>query len=144
MGNDKICDAGYRAFKVDIAETVEAVHRSGGIAIIAHPGRGKTEPQEFTFYTPDLLDQVRAEIPLDGIEVYYPTHSSELVETYLAYARRHDLVIGAGSDSHGAPSRMPIQYRAELCRLLLGRIGVFDSETVQITLERDSDRSAAS
>jgi predicted metal-dependent phosphoesterase TrpH len=119
-----ICDAGYREFKVDIAETVEAVHRSGGIALIAHPGRGKTEPMEFTFYTPDLLDQVRAEVPLDGIEAYYPTHPSELVESYLAYAQQHDLVISAGSDSHGPPGRMPIQYRAELCQRLLERVGI--------------------
>lgn len=118
-----ICDAGYREFKVDIAETVEAAHRCGGIAIIAHPGRGQTEPQEFTFYTPDLLDQVRSEIPLDGIEVYYPTHSPELVETYLAYAEQHGLVIGAGSDSHGPPGRMPIPYRAEQCRRLLEHVG---------------------
>ena len=96
-----------------------AIRRRGGSAIIAHPGRRKLEPQEFTFSTPDLRDLVRAEVLLDGIEVYYPTHPSELVETYLTRARQHDLVISAGSDSHGAPFRMPIQYRAELCRYLL-------------------------
>lgn len=119
-----VIDAGYREMKADIANTVDAVHRSGGIALIAHPGRGLREPQEFTYYTPELLDQVRAEIPLDGIEVYYPTHSPELVETYLTYARQHDLLISAGSDSHGPPGRMPIKYRAELCRRLLSRIGI--------------------
>lgn len=118
-----IRDAGYREMKADMAETVEAVHRSGGVALIAHPGRGMLEPEEFTFYTPDLLDQVRAELPLDGIEVYYPTHPAELVETYLAYARQHHLLISAGSDSHGPPGRMPIKYRAELCRHLLERVG---------------------
>jgi predicted metal-dependent phosphoesterase TrpH len=119
-----VTDAGYRKMKADMAETVEAVHRSGGVALIAHPGRGKLEPQEFTFYTPDLLDQVCAEIPLDGIEVYYPTHSPELIETYLAYVQQHDLLMSAGSDSHGPPGRMPIKYRAELCRRLLERVGI--------------------
>jgi predicted metal-dependent phosphoesterase TrpH len=119
-----VTDAGYREMKADMAQTVEAVHRSGGVALIAHPGRGLREPQEFTYYTPDLLDQVRASIPLDGIEVYYPTHSPELVETYLAYAQQHDLLVSAGSDSHGPPGRMPIKYRAELCRHLLERVGV--------------------
>lgn len=117
-------DAGYREMKADMAQTVESAHRSGGVALIAHPGRGLREPQEFTYYTPDLLDQVRAEIPLDGIEVYYPTHAPELVETYLAYARQHDLLVSAGSDSHGPPGRMPIKYRAELCRRLLERVGI--------------------
>ncbi|HTK09276.1 MAG TPA: PHP domain-containing protein, partial [Ktedonobacteraceae bacterium] len=62
--------------------------------------------------------------PLDGIEVYYPTHSPELVATYLAYAAQHNLLISAGSDSHGPPGRMPIKYRAELCRDLLERVGI--------------------
>jgi len=119
-----IREAGYREMKADMAQTVETVHQSGGIAIIAHPGRGEREPQEFTFYTPDLLDQVRAEIPLDGIEVYYPTHTPELVEMYLAYAQQHGLLIGAGSDSHGPPGRLPIKYRAQLCQSLLERVGV--------------------
>lgn len=119
-----ITDAGYREILADMAETVEATHRSGGVALIAHPGRGLREPGEFTDYTPELLDQVRAEIPLDGIEVYYPTHSPEQVETYLAYAKQHDLLISAGSDSHGPPGRMPIKYRAKLCRRLLERLGI--------------------
>jgi predicted metal-dependent phosphoesterase TrpH len=119
-----IRDAGYREIKVDMAETVDAVHHSGGIALIAHPGRGQFEKEQFTFYTPDLLDQVRAEIPLDGIEVYYPTHPPELVAAYLAYAQQHDLLISAGSDSHGPPGRMPIKYYAEHCRNLLERVGI--------------------
>jgi hypothetical protein len=119
-----ITAAGYRAMKADLAETVETVHHSGGVALIAHPGRGLREPQEFTCYTPELLDRVRAEVPLDGIEVYYPMHSPEQVETYLAYAQRHDLLISAGSDSHGPPGRLPIPYRAELCRRLLERVGI--------------------
>jgi len=118
-----IRDAGYQEFKADIAQTIEAVHRSGGVALIAHPGRGQHE-DEFTFYTPHLLDQVLAEIPIDGIEVYYPTHSPELVETYLAYAQQHDLLISAGSDSHGPPGRLPIKYRAELCRRLFEQVGI--------------------
>ncbi len=119
-----VTDAGYREMKADMRQTVETAHRSGGVALIAHPGRGLREPQEFTYFTPELLDQVRSEIPLDGIEVYYPTHSSELVATYLAYAQQHDLLISAGSDSHGPPGRMPIKYRAELCRRLLERVGI--------------------
>jgi predicted metal-dependent phosphoesterase TrpH len=121
---DMIRDAGYREFKADMAETVEIVHRIGGVALIAHPGRGQREPREFTFYTPELLDQVRAEIPIDGIEVYYPTHTPEFVETYLAYAQQHDLLISAGSDSHGPPGRMPIKYHAALCSRLLERVGI--------------------
>jgi predicted metal-dependent phosphoesterase TrpH len=119
-----ITDAGYREMKVDLAQTVEAAHQDGGVALIAHPGRGLHEPQEFTYYTPELLDQVRTEVPLDGIEVYYPTHTPEMIETYLAYVQQHDLLFSAGSDSHGPPGRMPIKYRADLCRRLFERVGI--------------------
>lgn len=119
-----ITDAGYREMKADMYKTVEAAHRSGGVALIAHPGRGLREPQEFTYYTPELLDQVRAEVPLDGIEVYYPAHTPEMVAMYLRYVQQHDLLFSAGSDSHGPPGRMPIKYRADLCRRLLERVGV--------------------
>ena len=116
-----ITEAGYRSIKVGMAEAVEAAHRSGGVCLIAHPGRREAN---FTFYSPELLDEVRAEIPLDGIEVYHPMHTPELVETYLDYARRHKLLQSTGSDSHSLPSRMPIKYRAEISRELLERVGI--------------------
>lgn len=119
-----ITAAGYRKMKADIHQTIEVVHRSGGVALIAHPGRGLHEPEEFTYYTPELLDQVRAETALDGIEVFYPTHTAEQQETYLAYTRQHNLLISAGSDSHGPPGRLPIKYPARLCRRLLERLNI--------------------
>jgi len=116
-----ITEAGYTSVKVGMAEAVEAVHRSGGVCLIAHPGRRESG---FTFYSTELLDQVRAEIPLDGIEVIHPTHTPELVETYLAYAREHQLLQSTGSDSHSNPKRMPRKHRAEISRDLLERLGI--------------------
>jgi predicted metal-dependent phosphoesterase TrpH len=113
--------AGAHEIKVDMAETVDAAHRSGAVCIIAHPGR--REPG-FTFYEPALLDQLRAEVPIDGIEVYHPTHNPEAVETYLNYARTHHLLMSTGSDSHGFPERMPRKHRAEISRELLARVGI--------------------
>jgi 3',5'-nucleoside bisphosphate phosphatase len=116
-----ITEAGYHSIKVNMAEAVEAAHSSGGVCLIAHPGRRESN---FTFYSPELLDEVRSEIPLDGIEVYHPMHTPELVETYLAYARQHKLLQSTGSDSHSLPTRMPIKYRAEISRALLERVGI--------------------
>jgi predicted metal-dependent phosphoesterase TrpH len=116
-----ITEAGFHSIEVEMAEAIEATHSSGGVCLIAHPGR---RDPGFTFYTPDLLDEVRAELPLDGIEVYHPSHTPELVETYLAYAREHTLLQSAGSDSHGQPARLPIKYRAEISRALLARVGI--------------------
>lgn len=116
-----ITEAGYSSIEVDMADAIEATHRSGGVCLIAHPGR---RDPGFTFYSTELLDEVRSELPLDGIEVYHPTHTPEMVGTYLAYARQHKLLQSTGSDSHGLPSRMPIKYRAEISRELLERVGI--------------------
>ena len=114
--------AGFYSILASMAETVEAAHRSGAICILAHPGR--REPG-FTFFDPDLLDQLRAEIPIDGIEVYHPKNSKEIVEAYQDYVRKHDLLISTGSDSHCIPGGvMPTKYRAEISRELLERLGI--------------------
>jgi predicted metal-dependent phosphoesterase TrpH len=114
-------DSGYRSSRVSMASTVEAVHRSGGVALIAHPGRRE---RSFTFYHPDLLDQLRREVPIDGIEVYHPSHSQENTAAFLEYVNKHDLLMSTGSDSHCLPGRMPMKHRAELSRRLLERVGV--------------------
>src|SRR5438874_5430052 len=58
-----IREAGFRSIMADMAMTVDAAHRSGAVCLIAHPGR---RAHGFTFYDTALLDQVRAEVPLDG------------------------------------------------------------------------------
>jgi len=116
-----ITEAGFHTIKADMAETVDAVHRSGAVCLIAHPGRRESG---FTFYDPALLDQLRSEIPIDGIEVYHPYHSREVIETYLEYVSKNDLLYSTGSDSHCVPGRMPIKYRAGISHKLLGRMGV--------------------
>jgi nicotinamide mononucleotide adenylyltransferase len=70
-----------------------------------------------------MLNQLYHDIPIDGLEVYYPLHTADQEAMYLAYAQRNKLLIGAGSDSH-TPDRKPIKYRAELCRDLLERVGI--------------------
>jgi hypothetical protein len=103
----------------DPAVVVEAVHRSGAVCLLAHPGR----EDGFMSYDGQLLDQLRQEVPIDGLEVYYPLHTPARTAMYREYARRHHLLISAGSDSH-KPEKPPIKYRAELCRSLLERVGI--------------------
>ncbi len=114
-------DAGFRSIRAGMAETVDAVHRSGAVCLIAHPGR---KERSFTYYDPDLLDRLRAEIPIDGIEIYHPYHSQETIATYLDYVQKHNLLFSTGSDSHGIASRMPIKHKAEISRNLLERLGI--------------------
>ena len=116
-----IKQAGFYSVMADMAETVEAAHRSGAVCLIAHPGR---QESGFTFYDPSLLDQLRAEIPIDGIEVYHPYHSQDTVQAYEEYVCKHHLLYSAGSDSHSQPGRMPIKHRAAVIRPLLERLGI--------------------
>jgi len=116
----KTIQAGGMSFTTTpIADVVEAVHSSGGLCLIAHPGRGEFWP----VFDPQLLDDIRSDVPLDGFEAYYPLHSEEQTAMFVDYAETHNLLISSGSDSHGK-NRDPIQYPAKNSRKLLERLGV--------------------
>jgi predicted metal-dependent phosphoesterase TrpH len=114
-----ITDAGFLWVTTDIATVVDAAHRSGAACLIAHPGRG----EGYTCYDAQLLDELRRDVPIDGLEVYYPAHTQEQTAMYRDYATTHRLLTSSGSDSHG-PEKKPIKYRAELSRGLLERLGI--------------------
>ncbi len=112
-------EAGCTFAMSNIATVVEAAHRNGAVCLVAHPGRS----DGFICYDARLLDQLRQEAPIDGLEVYYPTHTPEQTALYLEYARKHDLLVSSGSDSH-KPEKPPIKYPAKLSRDLLERVGI--------------------
>jgi predicted metal-dependent phosphoesterase TrpH len=70
------------------------------------------------------LDRFRAAVPIDGLEVYHPSHTPGAAAMYLDYANHHSLLVSTGSNSHGKPDQMPIKYRAEISRKLLERLGI--------------------
>ena len=117
--DELVTSAGCTFATNEPAAVVEAAHRSGGVCLLAHPGRG----DGFVTYDAQLLDEFRQEAPIDGLEVYHPLHTPAQATMYQEYARRHHLLISAGSDSHH-PDRPPIKHRAELCRDLLERVGI--------------------
>ncbi len=114
-----IMGAGFAFMTHPPAAIVAAAHHDGAVCILAHPGR----PDFSLIYTPALIDELRAEAPIDGIEVYYPTHTPEQTAQFLEYAEQYQLLVSAGSDSH-RPAKPPIPYRADLCRKLLERLGI--------------------
>ncbi len=114
-----ITEAGFLWATNDLATVVNAAHRSGAVCLIAHPGRG----EGYTCYDGQLLDELRKQVPIDGLEVYYPAHTPEQMVMYREYAKTHNLLTSSGSDSHG-PEKKPIKYRAELSQSLLERLGI--------------------
>jgi predicted metal-dependent phosphoesterase TrpH len=120
-GLQMIEKAGFHSIMADMGETVDAAHRSDALCLIAHPGRRE---RGFTFYDTGLLDQLRIDVPIDGIEVYHPYHTPDVIEMYLDYVQKHDLLLSTGSDSHGVSGRMPKKHRAEISKKLLERLGI--------------------
>ncbi|HEX9037241.1 MAG TPA: PHP domain-containing protein [Ktedonobacterales bacterium] len=116
-----VYEAGYEQATAPLAEVVEAAHASGAVCILAHPGRAAGEIHR---YEPDEIERMLADIPLDGIEVNYPTHTPDQVAAYAALAQRHNLLVSAGSDSHGPRQRLPIAYPAANAASLLTRLGL--------------------
>jgi len=112
--------AGFRWITADPAAILDAAHRSGAVCLIAHPGRG----EGFFRFDVEQLDRFRAQVPIDGLEAYYPLHTAGQVAIYRAYAEQHGLLISAGSDSHGPEGRLPIKNPASAVQEFLRRLGV--------------------
>jgi hypothetical protein len=107
---------GYRPVGVD--HVIEVAHRAGGLAVLAHPGRSKG-----VYAVPagaeDIAAMARA--GLDGIEVFYPTHSNEQRAFYLDLAQRYNLLVTGGSDSHH-PHQPLATWPVEACSAFLQRV----------------------
>jgi 3',5'-nucleoside bisphosphate phosphatase len=118
--NDVLDAAGFQLMTADPTAIVAAAHAAGAVCLIAHPGRGGSSYD----FDPPQLDRLRAAIPVDGLEVYYPSHTPERTEQFRTYAEAHGLLVSAGSDSHDPQDQLPIHYPAHLVRDLLARLGV--------------------
>ncbi|MBM9537180.1 PHP domain-containing protein [Desulfobulbus alkaliphilus] len=94
LGRNK--PAWVRRFSYSAAETIAMIHRAGGIAVLAHPGQLDPEMR----VQPSLIRELTLR-GLDGLEVYYPTHSKKMRKTLKAVARECGLIATGGSDYHG-------------------------------------------
>jgi hypothetical protein len=99
----------YRPVGVD--EIIAVAHSVGGLVVLAHPGRSKG-----IYAVPATREDVAAMAGagLDGIEVFYPSHSAEQQAFYGALAEQHDLLVTGGSDSHG-PDQPLASWPEEWC-----------------------------
>ena len=109
-------------------KVIEVIHRAGGIASLAHPGKlerfsfrssasrraqafSKSAFPRFSVSTESknalgLSGQIPAlaRAGLDAIEAYHPDHNASLVGRYVDIARELDLLLTGGSDFHGDPA----------------------------------------
>jgi len=78
-----------------VPEAIEIIHAAGGVAVWAHP-----------FWDIDDADEVLATVAgfvangLDGVEVFYPTHSEEQTALLHDACAARDLLITGSADFH--------------------------------------------
>lgn len=78
------------------AEAVEAIHRSGGRAFLAHPyayGMDQTHVE--------ALVEEAVKAGADGIELRHSSNKGDDVEKIKEFARRYSLLLSGGTDFHG-------------------------------------------
>lgn len=83
-------------FAYSAAESIDMIHRAGGLAILAHPGILEKHTKALPLLMAELVER-----GLDGIEAYYPTHSPTTEKNLHSFARKYHLVLTGGSDYHG-------------------------------------------
>jgi predicted metal-dependent phosphoesterase TrpH len=83
-------------FKFEAHDAIGMIREAGGIAVLAHPAN--LDPSLRTM--PHLLQSLK-DIGLRGMEVYYPSHTPNIVKALLKMAERFGLLITGGSDYHG-------------------------------------------
>ena len=104
-----------------LGEVVAMAHEAGGVCILAHPGRADLGPA----LAAETLDQMLAEVPLDGLEAHYRSYTDEDTTRYRELAEARGLLISSGSDSHGPGMPVdPRPYRAIWAAELLRRFGI--------------------
>ena len=100
---------------------VDAAHQAGGITVVAHPGRGDS----VGLVTEADFDTFLPEIPVDGLEAHYRSHSDATTAMYRRIANERGLLISTGSDSHAPKMPVdPMPWQAAWSRDLLGRLGI--------------------
>lgn len=79
-------------FYYDAKDAIQVLKDAGATVLLAHP-----------VYVRDFNDlNLFADMGLDGLEVFYPTHPDNLMIKYCNFVERHGLVATGGSDYHGS------------------------------------------
>lgn len=73
---------------------IEIVHRAGGLASIAHPGKTRIDARLVSL----------GDAGLDALEAFHPDHDAAMVARYTGLAADLGLLVTGGSDFHGDPT----------------------------------------
>lgn len=73
-------------------KAIDLIHIAGGVTVLAHPG---------LIRHPHLVEEV-LDLGVEGLEVFYPEHSTAETSHFLAIAESRGLLVTGGSDFHGS------------------------------------------
>jgi len=90
----------FSRFTASPEESIRQIHAAGGLAVLAHPHYLSSDAAELE----QLVGKLK-EAGLDGIEVFYSTHTREQTALSQKLAQQFDLVPSGGSDFHGEQGR---------------------------------------
>jgi predicted metal-dependent phosphoesterase TrpH len=83
-------------FAYTAGESIDMIHQAGGIAVLAHPGQLDTSMR----MQPQIIKEL-VERKLDGLEIFYPSHSRKMKKKLHEAAKQYNLLVTGGSDYHG-------------------------------------------
>ncbi len=87
----------FKAKYADTKEVIDAIHESGGIAVVAHPGR----------YSDELIKKIIS-YGIDGLEVWCPENTEEQSEKFLKFTKQNKILALGGSDFKGMYNKTPL------------------------------------
>jgi predicted metal-dependent phosphoesterase TrpH len=90
-----------------VAQAVDAIHEAAGVAVWAHPFWDISEPEE-------VLDSVQRfrELGMDGVEVFYITHTREQTELLAERCSSLGMLQTGSADFHGPENRQFSSFMA--------------------------------
>jgi len=88
------CPAYVERKKVTLEEGAQAIHKDGGITVIAHPYEYE-KVGDINDFLENIMDSI------DGIECLHPSADEKQTENLMNMAKKHQKKITGGSDFHG-------------------------------------------
>lgn len=85
--------------KLSYRETIKLIIESGGVPILAHPGKIYRSIE-----VENIIKDLRC-YGLKGIEVYHPSHSKEQINYFYNLSKKYKMLITGGSDFHGVSNK---------------------------------------
>lgn len=79
-------------------EAVDLIHEAGGAAVLAHPF--------WDIKDPNTIAGLIGELPLDGVECFYPSHDREQTRYLVSVCADRGLAMTGSSDFHGPSHKL--------------------------------------